>query len=201
MTLMSSFNVSVQTCAPSWVRARVLGFYTLVFQGGLAISSAAWGALAQRSGISMALLCAATGLLLSLGAVARWRLQQGTELDLRPSLHWGEHVAVVEPRPEDGPVMLTLEYQIDPSKSKEFVKAMRELARVRRRGGATRWGLYRDLANPGRYVETYVVASWAEHLRQHTRVTVMDRAAVERAKAFHLGGNPPSVRHLIQARG
>jgi MFS family permease len=199
--LMSSFNVAVQTCAPAWVRARVLGFYTLVFQGGLAISSAAWGAVAQRSSLTSALMCAAVGLVFSLVAVSRWRLKQGTELDLRPSLHWGEHVAVVEPSPEDGPVMLTLEYLIDPSKSKEFEKAMRALARVRRRGGATRWGLYRDLSDPGRYVETYTVASWAEHLRQHTRVTVTDRATVERAKDFHTGRNPPAVRHLIHARG
>jgi MFS family permease len=201
MTLMASFNVVVQTCAPSWVRARVLGVYTLIFQGGLAMSSAAWGAVAQRSSIPLALFYAAIGLLLGLIVIVRWRLKPGTELDLRPSLHWGEHIAVFEPRPEDGPVMLTVEYRIDPSKSKEFVKAMGELGRVRRRGGATRWGLYRDLADPGRYVETYIVASWAEHLRQHTRITVMDRDASERARAFHIGEASPAVRHFIQGQG
>jgi hypothetical protein len=96
--------------------------------------------------------------------------------------------------------MLTLEYQIDPANSEEFEKAMGVLARVRRRGGATRWGLYRDLSDPSRYVETYVVTSWAEHLRQHTRVTVADRAAVEKVRSYHVGDNPPAVRHLIHAR-
>jgi Transmembrane secretion effector len=42
----------------------------------------------------------------------------------------------------------------------------------RLRDGAYRWGLYNDSAVPSRFVETFVVELWAEHLRQHERVTV-----------------------------
>jgi hypothetical protein len=77
---------------------------------------------------------------------------------------------------------------------------MRELARVRRRDGAVEWGLFRDAADPARYLETFIVESWAEHLRQHERVTAVDRAVQERAVAFHLGPGRPPVSHLIAVR-
>ena len=76
---------------------------------------------------------------------------------------------------------------------------MHDLGRIRRRDGAIRWGLFSDTSNPSRYVETFVVESWAEHLRQHERVTVADRADEERARAFHMGETPPIVSHLIYA--
>ncbi|HMK36777.1 MAG TPA: MFS transporter, partial [Desulfomonilaceae bacterium] len=146
-----------------------------------------------------ALLCSAVGLFLGLAAVMRWRLKVGEEMDLRPSLHWGEPVVVTEPRPEDGPVMVMLEYRIDPENSLEFIKAMEEFARVRRRDGAIRWGVYRDVAHPGRYVEHFMVNSWAEHLRQHSRITMTDRSAEDRVRAFHIGDRPPRVSHFLRA--
>ena len=79
----------------------------------------------------------------------------------------------------------------------EFVSAAHALGGIRKRDGARQWGLFCDLADPGRYVETFVVESWAEHLRQHARVTVADRAAEDRVEAFHVGEEPPVVSHLI----
>jgi hypothetical protein len=51
---------------------------------------------------------------------------------------------------------------------------MRDVREERRRDGAVTRGLYRDLSDPIRFVETFVVESWLEHLRQHERVTVAD---------------------------
>src|SRR5262249_28160016 len=53
-----------------------------------------------------------------------------------------------------------------------FAEAMRQVERHRRRTGAYRWGLFRDLATPNQFIETFVVESWGEHLRQHRRTTV-----------------------------
>ncbi len=81
---------------------------------------------------------------------------------------------------------------------------MREVGRLRRRDGALRWGLFRDPANPDRYLESFIVESWAEHLRQWERATVADRAIEERARSFLSRSDPdsgePVVSHLVAAR-
>jgi quinol monooxygenase YgiN len=81
---------------------------------------------------------------------------------------------VVGVEPEEGPVLVTVEYRVYPERSQEFVRVMHEFGRIRRRDGAARWGLFRDLADPTRYLETFLVESWAEHLRQHERLTMAD---------------------------
>ena len=59
---------------------------------------------------------------------------------------------------------------------------MRAVRGPRLRTGATRWGLFRDGADPVRFVEVYLVPTWAEHLRQHEgRLTGDDEQAEKRA--------------------
>lgn len=197
MALMSSFNVSIQSLVPAWVRARVLAIYLLVFFGSMAVGSAFWGALANRIGISSALMWAAAALIAGTSLAYFYRLPAGGELDLEPSLHWTDPVVVNEPHSKDGPVLVTIDYQIDPDRSEEFAEVMREVRRILRRDGAIRWGLFNDTANPGHYIETFLVESWAEHMRQHTRITNEDRAVQDRARSFHIGETPPRVTHLI----
>jgi quinol monooxygenase YgiN len=81
-----------------------------------------------------------------------------------------------------------------------FRHAMRDLQRTRRRDGAVRWGLFRDPAEPGRFIESFVVESWAEHIRQHARATESDKEIEERVREFHIGGGQPTVTHLINER-
>ncbi|HVQ39214.1 MAG TPA: MFS transporter [Pyrinomonadaceae bacterium] len=197
MTLMSSFNVIVQTIVPSWVRARVLATYMLIFFGGMALGSAIWGIIATHLGVSETLLFAAGALIAGLAAAYFFPLRAGEELDLEPSLHWPDPVYVTEPHPQDGPVLVTVEYQIDPSRADDFAAAMRDVKRVQQRNGAVRWGLFVDPAQPTQYVETFLVESWAEHMRQHARVTMEDRVVQDRAGSFHVGPNAPLVTHLI----
>lgn len=197
MALMSSFNISVQAIVPSWVRARVLAIYLLVFFGGMALGSAFWGAVATRIGISSALLCAAGALITGIATAYFFPLRFGEELNLEPSLHWSDPVVVSEPHPQDGPVLVTVEYQIAPQRAEEFVEAMREVKRILRRDGALRWGLFANPARPGHYVETFLVESWAEHMRQHARHTNEDRAAQDYVRSFHSGDARPAVTHLI----
>ncbi|MBI4495342.1 MAG: MFS transporter [Deltaproteobacteria bacterium] len=198
LTVLSILNTKVQTATPSWVRGRALAFYILTFSGGMALGGALWGLIAEFLGIPAAFHLSAGGLILSAWVARRFRLIPG-DLDLTPSLHWPEHMMAVEPQPEHGPVLVTVEYRIDPERAEEFARTMETLGRVRRGSGAMRWGLFHDTADPGRYVETFLVESWAEHLRQHERITMADRAAEERARSFHLGPDPPVVSHLIHA--
>ena len=180
IAVMSSFNTAAQAAAPAWARARALSTYSLVFMGGMAIGSAAWGAVAAHFGVTTALTCAAIGLIIGIAASLRYILIGGDELNLAPSALWPEPVVVLEPNPEEGPVLVQIEYWIDPNRAREFRRAMRDLRRIRRRDGAIRWGLFRDPAEPGRFVESFLVETWVEHLRQHVRVTESDREIEER---------------------
>lgn len=197
MTTMSSFNVSVQTVVPEWVRARALALYLLVFFGSLAVGAAMWGAVAERVGLELTLFAATAAHLLGLVATPFFPLRGGEGLDLNPSLHWTDPTFVHEPHPEHGPVLVTIEYIIDPARREEFAHAMQNVKRILRRDGATRWGLFADTAQPGRYLETFLVESWAEHMRQHARVTNEDRAAQSHVRSFHVGDTPPVVTHLV----
>src|SRR5207249_4019035 len=120
IAVMSSFNTAAQTAAPAWARARALSLYTLVFMGGMAVGSAAWGAVAAHFGVTGALTCAALGLIIGITASLRYTLIDGDELNLAPSAHWPEPVVVVEPKPEQGPVLVQIEYWIDLNQAQEF---------------------------------------------------------------------------------
>jgi MFS family permease len=197
MTVNSTLTTATQTAVPGWVRARALAVYLLVFQGAMAVGSVIWGAVATRVGLRSAFLAAGIALLAGTAATFRLRLAGLRELDTRPSGHWPEPILVVERHEEHGPVLVTVEYSIDPAAAREFARAMQLMRRLRRRDGAIRWGLFEDAASPGRYIETFLVESWAEHLRQHERVTIADRETEERAFTFHRGDGPPTVTHWI----
>jgi Transmembrane secretion effector len=126
-------------------------------------------------------------------------LARSEDSDLTPAGAWSDPQVDIEPRPEDGPVLVTVEYDIDPADAERFVAAMQELGRIRRRDGAYRWELYADLERPGRRLETFVVDSWSEHLRQHDRLTVADLEVTRLTRSFHRGSEPPEVRHMLWA--
>ncbi len=199
MATMASFNVSAQSAAPDWVRARALGIYLLVFQGGMAASSFAWGAVAGWLGDSQALLVATVLLCLSATTAWRWRLHQIRSLDLTQAEYLPQPALVITPRPEDGPVLVTIEYKVAPPQQAEFVQIMQRVERLRRRTGSYSWGLYQDPAKPDRFVETFYARSWAEHMRQHTRATVTDRKIEDQALALQKPGTEAVISHFIAA--
>jgi MFS family permease len=197
-TSFSTFNTSVQLNTAAWVRGRTMAFYQLTYFASLGAGTALWGSVAEHVGIPRALLVAALVLALGLVVAARYPVSFGEGLNFAPSFR-PIPVVVNEPQAEQGPVLITVEYRIDPQRTAEFATAMLELGRFRRRDGAVDWGLYEDVAEHGRYLETFVVESWGEHLRQHERTTVADRQILEHASSFHRGDGPPHVSHLLYA--
>ena len=199
LAVLSTLHVSAQTAVPQWVRARALSFYLMVYAMGMTGGALLWGAAAARWGVPLALALSAAGGLLAMGAT--WRLTLGGEDGLLRT----ESAALLQPHPhshaaiapERGPVQVHVEYQIAPEEAVAFVAAIQALQRIRRRDGALSWGLFEDAAVPGRYVETFVVESWAEHLRQHHRATAEDSEIITRVRAFHRGDAPPRVVHWI----
>jgi quinol monooxygenase YgiN len=197
MALLSTFNVAAQTAAAAWVRARVLGVYMLAFFGGWAFGSALWGWIAGRAGISVTLLIAAVGLVAGLATGVRFKLRCAENLDMTPSAHWPEPKVQAPSEAQTGPVLVTIEYQIDPNDAEEFTRAAKAAGQIKRRDGAVYWNLFRDTADPTRFVETFIVDSWDEHLRQHGRLTQADRVVDDRVQAFHQGAERPKISHLI----
>ena len=193
---MSSLNSGLQLALPNWVRARGLAYYLVVFQGAQAIAAVIWGTVADRSSVTVALLGAAV--VLAVGAVVGLRspMPDTATLDRTPSAHWPAPQLIITPDSADGPVLVTVTYQVPESNSAAFTAAMRHVGRSRRRTGALRWELFRDGADPTRFVESYLVGTWAEHLRQHeSRLTGADRR-FEQEALRHADGEP-EVAHLF----
>lgn len=195
----STFNIAVQLSAPAWVQARLLGSYQMVFQAGMAIGSAIWGIVAEHLGTPVALCAAAAGLILGLPAAARYRIPSGRVADLSSArgVNRSDPTVMIDLRPEDGPVLISIEYNVDPGDAERFVDAIQCLRPIRLRDGAIRWGLFHDAANPHRYVENFLVESWAEYLRQRERLTMNDTAILERVRSFQRGERPPVVSRMI----
>jgi MFS family permease len=195
---ISLINALVQNLAPDWVRARVLSIFTLVYMGSFALGSAAWGVVAQRRGIGLALAYSGFGTVGCVILTLFARLPDSTA-DLTPWNHWRMPVIVKEVGAEllQGPVLVTIEYSVASGQETEFLEAIRKYARTRRRDGAYQWGIYRDAEVANRFVEIFLVHSWAEHLRQHERQTKADREVEQRVNSYVAG--EPKVRHLFYA--
>jgi Transmembrane secretion effector len=196
---VSTLNVSAQVALPEWVRGRGLALYVTVMFGGLTLGSAAWGEVASHAGLPIALYAAAAGAVLTIPLTRRWKLQTGADVDLTPSMHWPEPITTRDVEPDRGPVLVLVEYHVEPVHRDEFLRAIGRYARVRRRDGAHDWGLFEDTAQEGRYIETFLTDSWIEHLRLHRRVTNADRIIEQSVRRFQAGGEPKTT-HLVAAR-
>ena len=196
ISVMSSLNSGLQLALPNWVRARGLAYYLVVFQGAQAVAAVVWGVVADATSVPTALLAAAV--VLAVGAVAGLRspMPDTTTLDRTPSAHWPAPQLIFSPEATDGPVLVTLTYDVPTENAEAFTEAMRLVGRSRRRTGALRWELFRDGGDPRRFVESYLVGTWAEHLRQHEgRLTGADRRFEEQAERYTSG--EPQVAHLF----
>lgn len=197
ITVLTSLNVSAQVALPDWVRARGLAIFVTFFFGSMSLGSLFWGQVASMYGVTVALLGASVGALVTIPFTWRFKLQTGARMDLTPSMHWPEPVVSREPECDQGPVMVTLEYRIDPVNRADFLAEAQELRWQRQRDGAYEWGIFEDAAEPGKFLECFFVASWLEHLRQHHRVTRSDQALQESLLRFQVDSTPPVVSHFI----
>lgn len=197
IAVLSSLQVAAQTAVPEWVRARTISLYITVFSAGMAVGSLGWGALAEHTSTGRALNFAAAAT--ALAAIIGWAFKLGpaAHLNLQPSGHWPTPDLVASADDDRGPVLVTIEYQVELARCDDFLVLLRELGRSRRRDGAVQWGIVEDTARPGTYLEYFVAGSWLEHLRQHERVTVDDRELQAKIRALHRLETSPLVRHFV----
>jgi predicted MFS family arabinose efflux permease len=199
-TTMSTLNVSVQLSVPAWVYARALGTYLMTFQGGLALGSVVWGAIAQRTSTKVALICAAAGLAASLPFMRKIHILKGALPDLTPYAFKRPlpgFAATADPA--DGPVRISVDYRIPAENYVEFSRVIHSLEGVRLRGGAVRWGIYRDAADAEHLNETFIMESWLDFLRSRERMTAADQVIRESVYRLHRGPELPKITYQIWA--
>jgi len=195
--VFATLSAGTQSSAPGWVRARAVSMNIVTTQGCLAIGSAAWGAFANVAGTHWALGISAASVTVLQWMYRRVRVEMGVEADVVPGARLPELAIASEPLPDDGPVLIQLEYRIDPAHRDAFLKAMQDVGPTRRRNGATSWRIFRDLGEEGRFVERYVIASWAEYVRLRSRMTMADSQLQQAAAALQRPDVPIRVSRFI----
>ena len=195
---LSTFNVTVQMQAPRWVVARALALYQMAAFGGMAGGSWLWGALTEGAGLPIALSVSAAVLLLCAGLGVRFPLPPAEALNLDPLGRWREPELSLDIEPRSGPVVVTVAYRIRAADVPAFLSVMAERRRIRRRDGARDWSLLRDLQEPDVWVERFQSPTWAEYVRQNSRMTQEDGDVGTALRALHQGPGTPVVHRLIE---
>lgn len=199
IAVMTMVFATLQGILPAWVRGRGLAVAMLVVWLVTSPAAYGWGALAQQSGVRTSLTVAAIAAAVTALLVARpLRIGGFDDIDITPVPPTMPTTAC-PPAPVDGPVLVTVEWRVDPAAVADFTAAMVPTRRRRRRDGAITWGLYEDVEQPGRMLESFTVASWAEHERQHGRAIAADVEVEAAARAFLVDG-APVVTHLVASR-
>lgn len=195
--ILSCFHVAVQSLAPAWVRARAMSVFLFSYFAAASGGAALWGWAAQGLGLRWGMMAGALFLLSTLPFSAWVPVRSGEDLDLFPSNHWPEPEPKLEFEPEDGPVLVTVEYFVAEENRDEFRRRMAVIRTQRLGNGVLRWGLFEDLEQPGAFREVYLEESWSAHLRQHERVTAYEAQEAAKAYRLHEGPEMPRVAHLL----
>ena len=193
---LTTLNGVAQAVLPNWVRGRGLAIYLTVFNGAMAGGSLGWGLIAQEIGVPTTLIVGAAGLALVAFVFHRIKLPTG-EADLQASNHWPEPMLSAPVAHDRGPVMVQVEYRIRKEDQPAFLQALERVSLERRRDGAYAWGITEHTNEPERLMEWFLVESWAEHLRQHHRVSHADADLQNEAIRFHIGPGKPVVHHFL----
>ncbi len=195
IVIMTTMFVSAQVALPDWVRGRGLAIFLTAYFGAMTIGSAVWGGVADGRGLSFALGAAAVGATANLLLARKFRLETGAALDLSPSMHWRAPAFIARLRDDEGPILMTIEYWIDPRNKDEFMGLLREVGRERMRDGAYAWNAFEDPNEPRRIIETCLVRSLLELKYRTERETKADALVEQRASSFLQ--SPATVRYLV----
>jgi MFS family permease len=199
-TVANSLTVTAQFSLPGWIRARAMSFYQMSLMGGSAIGAAFWGKVATHYGVVASVLLAAVFGLLSMFYIIRLVISGQDDEDLSP-------VCPIErPNPSrpidhfEGPVMISIEYHIDPQRDEDFKKIMKQTKVARIKQGALSWSLFADAEHPGQVIEYFVYETWADYLRRFDRFTAADLHLQEERFKFHIDPDSPKIVRRIASQ-
>lgn len=198
VTTNALLNVSLQLSTPRWVVGRALSFYLMTSAGGMAAGSWLWGVVAENHGLQTALMAAPCTLILGALIGLKFGLPEFSTLNLDPLNRFIEPTLAVQLSHRTGPILVTINFDIKDADIPEFLQAMAARRRIRKRDGARRWSLLRDLEKPNIWTEKYYVATWVEYVRHNQRRTVADSDVSDTLRRLHQGDQPPAVRRMIE---
>jgi len=191
-----AFIIAARQVTPEWVQTRSLSLFYVVFQGPFVLGGLGFGVIDTFLPLRTTLLIAVVAFVPGVVVIPRFGLpvadRSSLQLVVSPSLAVGEHV-----HPSDGPVLVLVEYRLGEEDVDAFLAAMAELRIVRRRLGGTRWGVFEDVTEHGRFLETFLVPSWHGYLLQRAHYTKADTEVEARAFAFHRGPGQPKMTRLV----
>jgi hypothetical protein len=175
LAIVSTVMTVLQIVLPAWIRGRGVAVYLLVLQGSFAIGALVWGAVAEQTGLQTALIAA--GIAMAVGSLLTAPLRLGSYMtkDTNMAQLIDDPPTVTSVHDDDGPIFLTVNWDIQPAKRDDFISAMRPVREALKRQGALSFHLVEDVASPGKMIESFTVATWSEYRRLPQRSTMADK--------------------------
>jgi MFS family permease len=194
----SELWVAGQRAMPGWARGRMNATIIMAAQGAMALGGIIWGSSVSRWGVTSTLLAACLLQLASLVAQFWLSIDFTSQLDFELAPVAGSsHKLIHIPAPHDGPVSIHIDFEVDRTRGKKFLEAMREVRLIHLRNGAFSWRLQEDLSRLNTYRVEVMVPSWTEYLLEQERMTTSEQNVVDKAWALHVGEKPPEMRHFL----
>lgn len=198
MLTLALLNVGVQLSVPRWVTARALAWYQASLTGGVGIGALIWGRVAGSSGVDVAffwsgavmMLTPLIGLMLPIPSVSAADVEM-IELENEPEVS----LAITG---RSGPIAVEIDYRVAPVRARDFYNVMLKLQHARMRNGGFDWSLARDIADPDLWTERFHFPTWADYLRQRSRLTYSDGQLQDSANAFDDGNHGNRVRRRLE---
>jgi hypothetical protein len=195
---IAMLNVTVQLSAPRWVTARALSLFSSAITAGIGVGAWGWGVVAARHDVAFALVAsgmavAATALL---GTILPIREDPEADMD---SVEIGHEPSAALPLTlRSGPLVVEVEYDVDPGQAREFYEVMMTMQKVRKRNGGFDWTISRDIENPALWTERYHCPTWGDYLRMRGRYTQSDFDIQAQADGFNRSNHGRRVRRLLE---
>ena len=197
ITVANTITLSAQLSLPDWVRARGMSIYQMAMMGSSAFGAALWGQVATWTEVHTSIVAASVAALVCLAYTRRLTLEGAALEDHTPTDQIKSPDVALNIAPDDGPVIVTVEYRIPAHNADAFRAVMQETRRSRLRQGVLSWELLRDTADTTLWVEHFIDETWADHLRRFERMTAADLGLRERRLALHVGEKAPVITRRI----
>jgi MFS family permease len=192
-----------QRAMPAWARGRMNATVIMFSQGAIALGGIIYGAGAQTWGAAAVLIAVAAVILVLLLTVQLFSVPLSIdftkELNIEPgpiapfSLNF-----IHAPRPADGPVLITIDVQLDKSRGPELDAFVNELRLIYLRNGAYSWQLFADPTRPNRFHVQIMMPSWSQYLLLCERITKDEKQLIDQAQNLHVGENPPEIQMYVR---
>jgi hypothetical protein len=198
MLNIALLNVGVQLSAPRWVTARAIAWFQSSLTGGIAIGAWMWGHVASDWGVGAALIASSIAVVLTplIGLFLPMPPVSTADVEMVEIANEPEVALAITAR--SGPIVIEVDYRVDPAAARDFYDVMLKLQRMRLRNGAFDWSLSRDIGDPALWTERYHCPTWGDYLRLRSRFTQSDRELQALADTFHIAGPGGRVRRRLE---